>query len=153
MKDRNADYKRIMDNVIEKANSQWTIKRPYRVVGTKKSKKRSKSIRKVGDSLKLHKKYSSAGSSTIADLSNFANLQVEYFLSIFVTRCKVLFLCFVAQLNKVGLGDQISSTTLPSPILEEAEWWCPFDAIVVMGDFNYRIDLPRLEVFQHKYID
>ncbi|KAJ1434178.1 Endonuclease/exonuclease/phosphatase [Ochromonadaceae sp. CCMP2298] len=33
-----------------------------------------------------------------------------------------------------------------SPTVEERQWQSPFDAVAFVGDFNYRLDLPRLEI-------
>ena len=48
--------------------------------------------------------------------------------------------------------DDIRVSTTSPVIIDESEWFNPFDQIIFFGDINYRVELPRLEVINLFYL-
>eukprot|EP01038_Epipyxis_sp_PR26KG_P012129 gene12129-16237_t len=105
VKERNADYHRIMNSISDRANKKWLLK------------KKSKKVNKSSKLKKTKNQNSSLGSKNNIGMKSKSS-----------------------DLSSIEQVESVTANNL-------------FDATIFLGDLNFRVDLPRLEIecFHEKY--
>eukprot|EP01035_Chromulina_nebulosa_P020632 gene20632-26749_t len=151
IKERNNDYTRIMNTIIRKTQSKW-LKKSYlkykKYLISQSTENSSKFTSKLFESSKpfIGQVFSAVGMGSSTDITTAISDKRKYEFN---------------QLSDNGLSE-ISNIKIPViktfkksksnqnklhiPVYED----CPFDSMLFMGDLNYRVDLPRLEVMCYK---